>query len=244
MNARQTLSVVAIAFATMTSGVFAQDYASGGGEFRPSTFGVPDAPSTRFMDHRSTELGDALDALSLVIEAEGRFERYRSEALVNLQQAERLRLQNIIERERAKLAVQKQRLELQAVKAEQVRLTRQISLESQARKRPAVVISQKGSIQWIEPLRSPAFAAHRQTIERSVSQLSTAGDLDRRQKVLDQINFDCQELLETVEAQKMAMSPSAYDSSRRFAIRLYDDLQNPTAVAASQRSATRYADAR
>ncbi len=244
MTVKNAIAVAAIALGTMTSGVFAQEYNGGSPNFQPTTVGVPDAPSVRVMDHRSTELGDALDGLSLVIESQGRFERYRSEAIVNLQQAERLRLQNMIDRERTKLAIQKQRLELQSVKAEQVRLSRQISLESQARMRPAVVITQKGSIQWIEPLRAQAFAAHRQTIENNVNRLAMARNLDERQQLMDEINFDCQELIETLEAQKGTMSASAYDSSRRFAIRLYDDLQNPTVVAGSSRPLPRFVNAR
>lgn len=222
-------TVIALATTTSGTGLLAQEYGSTG--FRPTSISAPEGQSVRFMDHRSTELGDALDGLSMVIEAQGRFERNRSEAIINLQQAERLRLQNLIERERAKLEYQKQRLELQSVKAERIRLTRQLSLESQARMRPAVVISQKGSIQWIEPLRAPQFAAHRQTIESNVNQLAAARTLEQRQTLLDEINFECQELIESLEAHKAALSPSAFDSSRRFAIRLYDDLQNPGVMA-------------
>lgn len=234
MNVKLTFAAALIALVSLVCGApaFAQDYTSGS-SYRPTTFGNPEAPSVRFMDHRSTELGDALDGLSLVIEAQGRFERARSEAIVNLQQAERLRLENLIERERTKLAVQKQRLELQALKNERVRLTRQISLETQARMKPAVVISRNGSIQWIEPLKAPEFAAHRQTIEKSVSKLFAARSLADRQELLDQVNFDCQELIETLDAHKANLAPNVYDASRRFAIRLYDDLQNPEVVAAT-----------
>lgn len=244
MSIKNTIAAAAIAVGTMTSGLFAEEYSSGSGDFRPTTVGVPDAPSVRFMDHRSTEAGDALDALSMVIESQGRYERYRSEAIVNLQQAEKLRLQNLIDREKTKLAIQKQRYELQAVKAEQIRLTRQMSLESQARMKPAVVITQKGSIQWIEPLRSREFAAHREMIEDNVNQLATARNLEERQKLLDEINFDCQELIETLEARKSTMNPNAFDASRRFANRLYDDLQDPAVLAGSSRPTTRLVNTR
>lgn len=219
-------AVIALAVATSSGGLLAQEYTSS--SFRPSPVSQPEGTSVRFMDHRSTELGDALDGLSLVIEAQGRFERNRSEALINLQQAERLRLQNLIEREQAKVAVQKQRLELQALKAERIRLVRQLSLESQARMRPAVVISQKGSIQWIEPLRAPQFAAHRESMQSLVGKLAAARSSDERQALLDEINFECQELIETLKAHKQTLSPSAIDSCCRFAIRLYDDLQSPS----------------
>ncbi|HTN77226.1 MAG TPA: hypothetical protein VL096_18335 [Pirellulaceae bacterium] len=186
-----------------------------------------EAPPVRIQHHRSTELGDALDAYSNVIDAQGRFVRNRSEAVTNLQYAESLRLQNLIDRERAKVEIERQRLELQSLKYERQSLSRQNASANQMRTVPVAVVTTKGTILWIEPLRHPVFASYRETLENQVFELRLASTMSDREQILDSINQTCQDFVVAIQEQTEPTLLATKDSSQRFVIRLYDDLQQP-----------------
>ena len=183
--------------------------------------------------HRSTEFGDAVDALSLLVDAQGRFERNRSEAYLNLVQAEKLRLQNIVEREAARVASQKLRNELLLVKEERAKIIREQNIASRARYTPPAVMSQTGAILWIEPLKNAAFAAQRDALQKEVGKLARARSLEERDAAMDGVNQGCQDLIEALYSHRSQMAGSSYDSSCRFVNRLYDDLSQPVQVAVS-----------
>lgn len=196
-------------------------------ESRPTPVGLPDPAPFRVQHHRSTELGDALDAYSNVIEAQGRAAVNRSLAVNNYQYAEQQRLQNIVSRERAKVEIERQRLELQTLRYELQDLQRKQAELYQSRKKPTAIVTNRGHIQWIEPLRAKAFAEQRAAIEDNVIALKMSTSLKDREESLDAINQSCQELVTAIEEQP-GLAPAAADSSRRFVMRLYDDLQSPT----------------
>jgi hypothetical protein len=201
---------------------------------RPAAYGAPLPSNVTFQHHRSTEYGDAVDALSLLVDAQGRAFRNRSEGVINLQYAERLRLQNLIEREQAKLEIEQRRAQLASLRHQRQQLVREIARENRVTLPETQVVSQKGHVLWIEPLRHEAFARDRMLLESQIAQLQRAASLDTRTDVLDRINETCQSLLETLAVQQPAMSTNEYDASTRFVNRLYDDLLQPTNVASGQ----------
>ena len=224
-------TVVTVSLACLTA-LRAQDYSS---PYRsPAPVGTYDPPPARFMDHRSTELGDALDALSLVIEARGRAQRNFSEALINVQTAERLRLANLAERERVLAEIEKARTEQTILRYERRRIAHQQLAESRAMLKPPVVLGRQGEVLWISPLRSASYRDHRELIEGLIDDLRRAETLEERELAVDSIGITCGELLEAIDARQQELSPSAYDASRRFVHRFLEDVRQIDLDAGSQ----------
>lgn len=215
-------TIVTLSTASLTT-LRAQDYSP---QYNPpAPVGSYDPSPTRFMDHRSTELGDALDALSMVIEARGRAQRSFSEALINLQTAERLRLANLAERERVQAEIEKARTEQTILRYERRRIAHQQLAESRAMLKPPVVLGRKGEVLWIDPLRTAPYRDHRELIEGLLDDLQHAETLEEREVVVDSIAVTCQELLEAIDARQQELSPNVYDSSRRFVHRIIEDVR-------------------
>ncbi len=233
---KTSLLAAVVLFAGLTGSVSAQSLTS---PTQPQPHFTPLAPPVSLQHHRSTELGDALDAYANLLDANGRSQRLRSEAAATYQYAESMRLQNMIDRERAKLEIERQKLELQSLKYQRQELIRHQSEQAQARMKPTPVLAQNGQILWIEPLRHDVFTAYRRQLNDQVDNLLMATNLKERERANDAINQTCQDFVELIAAKPAGLSDNALDSSRRFVLRVYDDLQQPAASLASTKLTSR-----
>lgn len=230
---KSTLLATLALFVSLSGSVAWAQVGTGNSVVQPQPNFTPLPAPVNIQHHRSTELGDALDAYANVLDAQGRAARLHSEAAANYQYAESQRLQNLIERERAKLEIERQKLELQSIKYQRQELARQQSINTQARMKPAPVLSRNGQILWTTSLRRDEFKPYREQLEQQVSKFRLAANLNERERMLDEINQSCQEIVEVLDSKPIGMAESSVASCRRFVIRLYDDLQQPAVSLAS-----------
>jgi hypothetical protein len=182
--------------------------------------------------HRSTEFGDGVSALALLVEAQGKAQLARSQAIQNLTLAEQQRMRNLVEYQQARLEMETLRAERKAVKLVSEKKARELAIANRVRYTPPTVINAKASIAWIDPLKSSTFAGHRGTLDKQVAQLAAAKTIAERDVLIDGINETCQDLIVALNEHQDELSANAYDASCRFVNRLYDSLVQPVSTQA------------
>jgi hypothetical protein len=180
--------------------------------------------------HRSTEFGDGVSAMALLVQAQGQAALLQAQAYQAQMLAEQQRIKNAVELQQARLASENLRAERKAAKLENDKKARDLAIANRVPYTPPTVVSAKAGIQWIAPLKSETFAGQRQLLDKQVAQLARAKSTAERDTLIDGINESCQNLIVALGEHKDDLSANAYDSSCRFVNRLYDNLSQPVAT--------------